>query len=110
MSQPYRTLAVTAALCAMLAAGCAGSMSQKSTGEHVDDAVVTTKVKTALVQAEQVDAIDVNVSTYKGVVQLSGFVDTESEAEQAELIAARVAGVKRVENKLELKSSLESDS
>lgn len=99
----YRKLAIVAGLCAMLLAGCAGTASEKSTGEHVDDAVVTTKVKTALVQADQVDALDVKVDTHRGVVQLSGFVDNEAEAEQAERIAARVAGVERVENRIELK-------
>lgn len=105
MSHSYRRLAVSTALCTILATGCAGSMSQKSTGEHVDDAVVTTKVKTALVQADQVDAVDVKVNTYKGVVQLSGFVDSEAEAERAERVAAEVPGVRRVENRMALKDT-----
>lgn len=88
-----RMLGVITLFCAVLIAGCAGSATEKSTGEHVDDAVVTTKVITALVQADQVDALDANVDTHRGVVQLSGFVDTEAEAARAE----------RVESKLELK-------
>lgn len=99
-----RLLGIIAALCTiLLVVGCAGSATGKSTGEHVDDAVITTKVKTAMVQADEVDAIDVKVKTYKGVVQLSGFVDSEHEASQAELIAGQVAGVKRVENQIEVK-------
>lgn len=105
MSVSLRKLGVVASICALLIAGCAGSATEKSTGEHIDDAVVTTKVKTALVQADGVDAVDVNVDTHLGVVQLSGFVDTEAEAAQAERVASGVAGVKRVENKLELKSA-----
>lgn len=103
MSVSYKTLGIIAALCTMLVTGCAGSASEKSAGEHVDDAVVTTKVKTALVRSDQVDALDVKVDTHMGVVQLSGFVDTEGEAEQAERVATQVAGVKRVENQIELK-------
>lgn len=104
MSVSGKSLGITAALCAiLLVAGCAGSATDKSTGEYVDDAVITTKVKTALVQADEVGALDVKVKTYKGVVQLSGFVDSESEASQAELVAGQVAGVRRVENQIKVK-------
>lgn len=103
MTVSLRMFGVVASICAMLIAGCAGSATEKSAGEHLDDAVVTTKVKTALVQADQVDAVDVNVDTHRGVVQLSGFVDTRTEAAEAERVAAGVAGVERVENRLELK-------
>lgn len=104
MSYSGRSFSVVAVLCAiLLVAGCAGSGADKSTGEHVDDAVITTKVKTAMVRADDVDAVDVKVKTYKGVVQLSGFVDSENEASEAELIARRVAGVKRVENRIQVK-------
>lgn len=103
MPDSLRKLGVVASFCAVLIAGCAGSATEKSTGEHVDDAIVTTKVKTALVQADRVDAVDVNVDTHRGVVQLSGFVDTEAEAARAERVATGVAGVKRVVNRIELK-------
>lgn len=103
MPVSYRKLGVVALFCAMLIAGCAGSATEKSTGEHVDDAVVTTKVKTALVQSDQVAAMDVKVKTHRGVVQLSGFVDTEAQVRHAERVASQVSGVERIENRIELK-------
>lgn len=89
--------------CASLAAGCAGSQSRQSTGDFVDDTVVSTKVKTALIQDDQVDALDVQIKTFKGVVQLSGFADTQREKERAGSIAGRVAGVERVRNDIRIK-------
>lgn len=104
MSVSGRSFSIITVLCViLLLAGCAGSAADKSAGEHVDDAVITTKVKTAMVQADEVDAVDVKVNTYKGIVQLTGFVDSENEASEAELIAGQVAGVKRVENRIQLK-------
>lgn len=101
-----RLTAGTAALLLALAitAGCAGSPSRQSTGDVVDDTVVTTKVKTALVRADEVDAMDVQVKTFKGVVQLSGFADSDQERERAAIIAEGVAGVKRVQNDIRLKN------
>lgn len=103
MKNPYPQLSIVTVLCAVLLAACAGSPTEKSTGDYVDDAVLTTKVKAALVQSDAVHAVDVNVDTYKGVVQLHGFVDSRAEAEEAARIASGIAGVKRVDNKLELK-------
>lgn len=88
----------------ILSAGCAGTQSQQSTGEFVDDTVVTTKVKTALIRDDQVDAIDIQVKTFKGVVQLSGFADTRIERNRAFRIAERVEGVQRVQNDIRLKN------
>jgi hyperosmotically inducible periplasmic protein len=88
---------------AVMAAGCAGSQTQQSTGEFVDDTVLSTKVKTALVQDDEVDALDIKVKTFKRVVQLSGFADSESERQRAESIAARVDGVERVQNDVRIK-------
>lgn len=104
MRSTYRTLGVVMALCAALLAGCAGSPTQQSTGEYVDDAVITTKVKTALVQADDVDAIEIDVDSFKGVVRLSGYVDSSTEADQAIRIASRVEGVDRVENNIEVRT------
>lgn len=88
----------------LLLAGCAGTPSRQSTGEFVDDTVVTTKVKTALIRDDRVDALDIQVETFKGVVQLSGFADTQDERERADRLARRVAGVRRVENDIRLKN------
>lgn len=92
----------TLCLVALLTA-CGGSPSRESTGEYIDDSVITTKVKTAFVQDKLVDAADVKVETFKGNVQLSGFADSQSEIERAAQIAGKVPGVKSVRNDLRLK-------
>lgn len=97
----YLTLVVV--LCAAILAGCAGSQTSQSTGEFVDDAVVTTKVKTALIQDSRVDALDIQIKTFKGVVQLSGFADTTEEKQRAETVARGVEGVRTVANDIRLK-------
>jgi len=83
--------------------GCAGTATRDSTGEYVDDATITAKVKTAFVRDDTVKALDVKVETFKGVVQLSGFVDTSAQKNRAEELAKMVAGVKSVENNLSVK-------
>lgn len=90
---------IFAALLATLV-GCAGGPNQKSTGEVIDDAAVTTRVKTALIRDDQVDANDVEVETYKGTVQLSGFVEDREDIDRAEELASNVDGVREVRNDL----------
>jgi osmotically-inducible protein OsmY len=86
-------------------AGCAGGPTTKSTGEHIDDTVVTTRVKAALVKELGSEGItDVEVETYKGTVQLSGFVDNDGVRSRAIQVASRVDGVLRVENRLSTKN------
>jgi hyperosmotically inducible periplasmic protein len=75
----------------------------RSAGEVVDDGVVTAKVKAALISDPNVAAHEVNVQTHEGVVQLAGFVDTSSQKSKASEVARRVAGVKEVDNQLEVK-------
>lgn len=94
------------ALCLILVLGllgCAGSRTRASTGEYIDDSAISTKVKTALHADEDVSGFQVNVETFKGVVQLSGFVDTAAQAQKAEQIARRVEGVEEVRNNLTVK-------
>ena len=81
-------------------AGCAGEGTAKSTGEYIDDSAITAKVKSAMLADESVSGLKVNVETFKGTVQLSGFVDTEAEARRAVEIARGVKGVKSVKNDL----------
>ena len=69
----------------------------------MDDTVITTKVKAALAKDPVVSAFAVGVDTYKGVVQLNGFVSTEAERDRAEVVASRVTGVTSVDNNLSLK-------
>lgn len=70
----------------------------RSTGEYIDDATITAKIKTAFLQDDRVSALDVNVSTYRGVVQLSGFIGCDGVRDRAAKIAASVNGVKSVRN------------
>ena len=86
--------------------GCASTPTRQSTGEYIDDASITTKVKAAFVKDEIVKAREVSVETYKGVVQLSGFVNTAEEKSRAGQIAAGVSGVGSVTNNIEIKPQL----
>jgi hyperosmotically inducible protein len=79
------------------------SEGERTAGEVVDDTVITAKVKTALATDSTVAAHDVNVETRDGVVQLAGFVDSSAQKSQATEVARRIAGVKQVDNQLEVK-------
>jgi osmotically-inducible protein OsmY len=85
--------------------GCAGTATRESTGEYIDDASITTKVKAAFVKDPAVKAMQVNVDTFKGTVQLSGFVDTSEQKTRAEQIARGITGVSDVKNNISIKSS-----
>ena len=85
------------------AIGCASTETERGTGEYIDDSVITTKVKAALIREEETKARDINVTTFKGVVQLSGFVDSASQKARAVTITQRVKGVKSVKDKLIVK-------
>ena len=86
-----------------VAGGCAGSPTKDSTGQYVDDTTITTKVKSALLGDDSVKSFEISVETFKGVVQLSGFVDTADQKSAAEHDAMAVAGVKDVNNNLTIK-------
>jgi osmotically-inducible protein OsmY len=83
--------------------GCAGTSNSTSTGEYIDDRAISAKVKTALHTDDDVSGFQVNVETFKGTVQLSGFVDTAAQAERAEEIARGVDGVEDVVNNISVK-------
>jgi osmotically-inducible protein OsmY len=93
-------LALAAALGAAPLAGCSSTPTSRSAGQFTDDAALTAKVKTALARDSQVPAHDVNVTTYRGVVQLSGFVSNEDVARRAGEVARGVGGVRDVYNDL----------
>lgn len=78
--------------------GCAGTSKQTSTGEYIDDAAITAKVKTKLLDDKEVGGLRINVETFKGVVQLSGFAKTADEKKRAEELTRTVNGVKSVKN------------
>lgn len=84
--------------------GCAATSNRESTGEYVDDAVITTKVKAAVFAEPTLKSAEVNVETYKGVVQLSGFVSDVSDIPKASEVARGVKGVTSVKNDMRLKA------
>jgi osmotically-inducible protein OsmY len=88
-----------------LLAGCAGSPTQSSTGEMIDDTMITTKVKTKFVQDPAVGALNISVGTFKGNVQLSGFANNPTEMTRAAELAREVDGVKTVKNDIRLKTA-----
>lgn len=83
--------------------GCESMGSQQTTGEYLDDSVITTKVKEAILQDPMTKVLDINVTTYNGDVQLSGFVSSEAEAGRAVQLAHGVKGVKSVTNNMQMK-------
>lgn len=85
------------------AVGCASTSKQEGTGEYVDDAVITTKVKAAIFEDPMVKVTEVNVETFKGAVQLSGFVSSQAAINKAVEVTRRVTGVKSVKNDMRVK-------
>jgi hyperosmotically inducible periplasmic protein len=88
---------------ALTGAGCAGTNYHRSTGAYLDDKGIGTRVKTALFRDPLVSGFDTHVNTFRGDVQLSGFVDTPEQKERAAQIARGVTGVRMVSNNLEVK-------
>ena len=82
---------------------CASTSKKESTGEYVDDSVITTKVKSQLAGDDFLKSLQISVETFKGIVQLSGFVNNQKAVEKAGQIARRVKGVKSVKNDLIVK-------
>lgn len=83
--------------------GCESTPKQEGAGEYVDDSVITTKVKAALINDPVTKATEINVETFKGVVQLSGFVSSQAAINRAVDLARGVSGVKSVKNDMRLK-------
>jgi osmotically-inducible protein OsmY len=83
--------------------GCATTSKQESTGQYVDDSVITTKIKSQLAADDFLKSFEISVETYKGIVQLSGFVDSQRAVDKAGQIARSVEGVKSVKNNLRVK-------
>jgi osmotically-inducible protein OsmY len=83
--------------------GCASTATKEGTGEYVDDSVITTKVKAAIFNDSTLKVNEINVETFKGVVQLSGFVRSQTDIDKAVQVAQGVAGVKSVKNDMRIK-------
>ena len=101
IAQRFITILVTASTLAL--AACAPSAHREGTGEYIDDAVITSKVKAAFAADPTVKATEVKVETYKGTVQLSGFVESRESAQKAVQLAREVKGVQEVRNNTVLK-------
>ncbi|HEX8606451.1 MAG TPA: BON domain-containing protein [Pseudoduganella sp.] len=95
--------AVFAAAAMMTVVGCAGTSTKEGTGEFVDDAVLTTKVKASIFNEPTLKTTEINVETFKGTVQLSGFVAQPGDITKAGEIARGVKGVKSVKNDIRVK-------
>ena len=103
MTHLKRISAILAALAMATTLGCASTAKSEGTGEYVDDSVITTKVKTAIFQEPTLKSAEINVETFKGIVQLSGFVRSQDNANTAVVVAKNVSGVKSVKNDMRVK-------
>ena len=83
--------------------GCASTAKKEGTGEYVDDTVITTKVKAAIFGDGTLKSSEINVETFKGIVQLSGFVNSQDDINRAVEVAGKVKGVISVKNDMRVK-------
>jgi len=90
-------------VCLLSVSACAGDRTTRSTGQAIDDNAIAAKVKSAMIADPAVKGMQVDVEVFKGVVQLSGFVDNATSAQKAVSIARNVEGVKEVRNSLQVK-------
>ena len=84
-------------------AGCAGGKTHESTGEYLDDSAITTKVKSSILGDSKLKVFQISVQTFKGIVQLSGFVNSSEVSARATELTRTVKGVKMVNNSLIVK-------
>lgn len=92
-----------AAIVLTAGAGCAATPERQSTGQYVDDAVITTSVKKAIFDEPSLKVAEINVETFKGNVQLSGFVNSKEDINNAVRVAGAVNGVKSIKNDMRMK-------
>jgi osmotically-inducible protein OsmY len=97
----FVTVLATVVLMATL--GCASTRTHEGTGQYVDDTAITTKVKAAILNEPGLKVSEINVETFKGIVQLSGFVSSRDDVNSAIRLARAVDGVKSVKNDMQLK-------
>ena len=103
MKIAQRFTAILVAAAALSLTACAPTATSEGTGEYIDDAVITSKVKAAFAADPTVKATEVQVETFKGTVQLSGFVESRESAQKAVQLARDVKGVKEVRNNTVIK-------
>ncbi len=102
-TNPLRVLALSFAL-ALPLASCAAVEGQETAGQYAGDTAISAKVKAGLIQEQALKAFQIGVETMQGTVQLSGFVDTRAQKDQAGRIAAGISGVKFVQNNILVKT------
>lgn len=98
---PTLLLAVAAALTTLV--GCTATPQRESAGQYLDDTAITAKIKAAIFNEPSLKSAEVKVETFKGVVQLSGFVNSQADIARAAAVAGGVSGVKSVKNDMRLK-------
>ncbi|HEX4858541.1 MAG TPA: BON domain-containing protein [Usitatibacteraceae bacterium] len=103
MSTFKRVSAVLVALGLAFTIGCASTARHEGTGEYIDDTVITGKVKASIFEEPTLKSAEINVETFKGTVQLSGFVSSQANINKAAEIARSVKGVVNVRNDMRLK-------
>ena len=103
MTNFTRISALVAAVAMATTLGCASTSKSEGTGEYVDDTVITAKVKSAIFGEPTLKSAEINVETFKGVVQLSGFVASQSSVDKAVVVAKNVKGVTSVKNDMRVK-------
>lgn len=95
--------AASAAAALTAVSGCASTSTQESTGQYMDDTAITTKVKAAIFNDASLKSAEINVETFKGVVQLSGFVNSATDIQHAVKLVQSISGVRSVRNDMRLK-------
>ena len=103
MKTSNRIAAAFIALSLVVLAGCASTPRQESTGEYIDDTLITTKVKAAILNEPTLKSTEINVETFKGKVQLSGFVAQPVDISKAGQVAGGIKGVSSVKNDIRVK-------
>ena len=104
MKHPIRFFsAFFLALTLLTAVGCASTQKQEGTGEYVDDSVITTKIKAAILNEPTLSSAEINVETFKGEVQLSGYVNSAADISKAVEVAGSIKGVNSVKNDMRVK-------
>ena len=103
MTHSHRISLLLSAVAISALAACASTSTQESTGQYMDDSAITTKVKAAIFNDPGLKSSEINVETYKGRVQLSGFVSSRANIDQAVAVTQAVGGVTSVKNDMRMK-------
>jgi osmotically-inducible protein OsmY len=103
MKNARNSFVLIAALALTTLGGCAATSTHESTGQYIDDSAITTAVKAAILGEPTLKVAEINVETYKGIVQLSGFVRSTDNIDTAMAVARRVKGVQSVKNDMRVK-------